>query len=171
MFTFATKKESISLIYWSNIYLLFHVSDWMVSLNLRGRRRSAVRNGRLLTLLPLNQELRKLLTLYRKITQEKTKRFCRFFLDTHFSASVYTLFSVSSIMHQLCFVWICCWILFFLDVLFNFCTGMKKKLACCLSASVCFAEALLNWGDSRDWLWIALLWKRLPFVAVLCEVK
>lgn len=86
MFTFATIKESISLIYWSNIYPLCHVSDWMVSLNLRGRRRSAVRNGRLLTLLPLNQEpssfccsQRKLLTLDRKITQEKTKRFCRFF--------------------------------------------------------------------------------------------
>ncbi len=55
---------------------LFHVSDWMVSLNLRGWRRSTVMRVCLLAWLPLNQEpssiycsQRKMINLSRKITQ------------------------------------------------------------------------------------------------------
>lgn len=119
----------------------------MVSLNLRGRRRSAVRNGRLLTLLPLNQEpssfccsQRKLLTLDRKITQEKTKRFCRFFFWIPIFQRVFLYLQLCISFALFGFVVV----VFFLDVLFIFCTGTKKELACCLSASVCFAEALLT---------------------------
>lgn len=61
------------------LYLLFHVSDRMVSLHLCGRGRRAVRNGRSQTLLPLNQEpssfyctQRKLLTL--SLTRKKKRK-------------------------------------------------------------------------------------------------
>lgn len=129
----------------------------MVSFNLCGWRGSAVRLGCLpLSWLPLNQEpssiycsQRKSLTLPRKIRPGKKRTFLLFLLDTHFSASVSSPFLYLQLCISFAFVWI---VLFFQDVQFNFCTGKKKKLACCLSASVCSAEALLNWGQSRNWL-------------------
>lgn len=59
----------------------------------------------------------------------KNKTFLSFFfLDTHFSASV----SVSSIMHQLCFVWICCCCFFFwMSFLFSVQEQRKNWLAVC----------------------------------------
>lgn len=140
------------------LYLLFHVSDRMVSLNLCGRGRSAVRNGHSQTLLPLNQEpssfycsQRKLLTL--SLTRKrKKKRFVSGFFFLHFSASVSTLFLHFQLCISFVYVWIC-------PFSFLVQEQHKKNLACCLSASVCFAEALLDEGHSRDWLWIALLWK------------
>lgn len=104
----------------------------------------------------------------RKITHSSRKITKKFLLDTPLSTSASTLF----LYPQLCISFASvCTFLYVQDVLFNFCTGKKKKLSCCLSASVCSEEVLLNWGHSRNWLWIALLWKRLPFVAGLCEVK
>ena len=91
--------------------------------------------------------------------------FQRVFLP-RFSIFNYALLSVwiSFLFHFIIFFYF-----FREDVLFNFCTGKKKKKkpgSLSVRLCVCSAEALLNWGNSKNWLWIALLWKnktkRLP---------
>lgn len=132
---------------------------------------------RTLTLLPLNQEpssiycsQRKLLTLSRKITTTNKKMFLALlFLD--FSDGLSTLYL------QLCigfaFVRISCGIFFFFPMM-SFLIAVQERWEGKKNNNnwlvVCQRVRALQRLHSRDELWIALLWKRLLFVAVLWEV-
>lgn len=81
----------------------------MVSLNVRGWRRSAVKLGCLLARLPLNQEpssiycsQRKSLTLLQENNTRKKKNFFCCFCWILIFQRVFLPVSLSSIMHQLC---------------------------------------------------------------------